>query len=103
RYSTSIGPLRESHAVGSCAALRPVLAVTSMTCQSRAGDDQNVSNSSCGPRAARCSTIIGPFGVCQLTGAPAILRPDLAVTSTACQSCAGDHQNTMIRPSGDRP
>src|SRR4029453_16537214 len=56
------------------------------------------------PRAARCSTVPpAPSGVTQLTGAPAIRSPVFADTLTACQSCCGDHHDTMRSPAGKRP
>src|SRR5262245_22244092 len=102
--STIIGPLVACHAVTSPATARPVFAVTSTTCQSRAGVQKNTSNSLFTPRAPRCSTFPpAPSGVTQLTGAPTIFLPVFADTLTACQSRCGDHQKTMRSPAGEHP
>ena len=60
----------------------PVFAVTLTTCQSCCGDHQNARSSFAGLVTPTCSTLKGPFGVCQLVGEPAAFAPVILVTST---------------------
>src|SRR5215831_9791604 len=74
-------------------------------CQSCCGDQKKTIRFPEASTPATCSTLNGPFGVCQLvTGAPGCnRRPEIAETFTACQSCCGDQKKTIRSPAWSTP
>src|SRR6516225_6789939 len=107
RCSTLYGPsgvcqLVKAAAGASCL---PEMFETSTACHSARGDQKKTTTLPEASTPPRCSTLYGPSGVCQLVSgaAAASVRPQMAETSTACQSARGDQKKTTTLPEASTP
>src|SRR6476646_10811072 len=101
RCSTLKGPFGVCQTVATAWRRTLMSAVTSVAYQSFSGDHEKICKWPDESFAARCSKLTGRhFLFCQLATSPVTRTPVFAVTSTTCQSCAGDQKNTSSWPFG---